>query len=120
MADRSEDRRVLSRTVPECELRVYDLETGEFRGRIGDLTTGGMRLVCDQAMEPGRRYHFRLAVPPELFGYSTNIVFDAVCGRCNLDDNRECCIAGFFDLTGEPGNIDAIEMLILRFNLARI
>jgi hypothetical protein len=119
MDGHQDDRRVQTRTIPHCELKVFDLESGELLGRVGDLTTGGMRLLCDRPMIPGQTYHFRLAVPADLLGYPTNIVFDAVCGRCTRDAHQECCVAGFYDLTAEPGNIDAIEMLILRFSLAR-
>lgn len=75
-------------------LEVRCAETGRIVGRIVDLTTAGMRLVCEDAVELGAEFH--LVIPIEDGpGRDENLRVDARCTWCGPDVNPDLFGVGF-------------------------
>lgn len=108
-----EEKRALKRNNLVCYQEVLDLNQGTELGQLLDITTEGMRLVGKQQFTPARNYHCRLVLSAKVLGRS-NILFDATCAWNQPDPTHHFFEAGFKSLTAEPGDIDAIEMLIMR------
>ncbi len=95
-------------------LEVFNLETAELLGRLVDITTEGMMLLCEKPLTPDTTYPCRMRLPSEILG-RTNIIFDATCVWQRPAANDDFYEAGFKSLIADPGDIDAIEMLIQHF-----
>ncbi len=95
-------------------LEVFNLETAELLGRLVDITTEGMMLLCEKPLTPNTTYACRMRLPSEILG-RTNIIFDATCVWQRRAANNDFYEAGFKSLIADPGDIDAIEMLIQHF-----
>ena len=95
-------------------LEVYDLNTGSLLGRMTDITVEGMMLINERPIAANKTYQCRMVLPKEILG-RTNIIFDANCVWSRQARNSDFYEAGFRSLVADPGDIDAIEMLIQRF-----
>lgn len=95
-------------------LEVFDLESGTLLGRLTDITVEGMMLISEKPITADRTYQCRMVLPKEILG-RTNIIFDATCVWSRQARNSDFFEAGFRSLIADPGDIDAIEMLIQRF-----
>ncbi|KIH77843.1 PilZ domain-containing protein [Geoalkalibacter ferrihydriticus] len=114
MTQNSADKRSQKRRNTIYYLEVYDLESGRLLGRLVDITVEGMMLISETPIAPDRTYKCRMSLPAEILGRS-NILFDATCMWSRKARNDDFFEAGFRSLIADPGDIDAIEMLIQRF-----
>ncbi len=114
MEERFAEKRAAKRRNSIYYLEVFDLERGGLLGRLVDITTDGMMLISEQPLAPHRTYQCRMVLPTEILGRS-NILFDATCMWNRRALNEEYFEAGFRSLIADPGDIDAIEMLIQHF-----
>jgi hypothetical protein len=91
---------------------VLSLDQGTKLGQLLDISTDGMRLLGQQQFTPEKHYSCRMVLNAEILGRS-NILFDATCVWTRPDQTRHFFEAGFKSLTADPGDIDAIEMMVL-------
>lgn len=108
-----EEKRALKRKNFMCFQEVLDLDHGTGLGQLLDISSDGMRLLGKQQFTPEQHYKCRMVLAAEILGHS-NILFDATCVWNRPDQTRHFFEAGFKSLTADPGDIDAIEMMILR------
>ena len=69
------DSRQLERKVTNDYFLVYDRETNELIGRVMDLTAEGVRLVCNDSIEPGSKFKAKMEMPQMIDRYR-HIDFD--------------------------------------------
>ncbi|MDY6847802.1 MAG: PilZ domain-containing protein [Thermodesulfobacteriota bacterium] len=112
--DQCAEKRAQKRRNTLYYLEVFNLETAELLGRLVDITTEGMMLLCEKPLTSNTTYPCRMRLPSEILG-RTNIIFDATCVWQNQAANSDFYEAGFKSLIADPGDIDAIEMLIQHF-----
>jgi len=108
------DKRSQKRRNTIYYLEVYDLDSGQLLGRLADITVQGMLLLSESPIVPEHTYKCRMVLPAEILGRG-NILFDATCMWSRKALNEDFFEAGFRSLIADPGDIDAIEMLIQRF-----
>ncbi|MDO3378478.1 PilZ domain-containing protein [Geoalkalibacter halelectricus] len=114
MTKKGTDKRTQKRRNTIYYLEVFDLESGRLLGRLVDITVAGMMLISESPITPDRTYKCRMSLPADILGRS-NILFDATCVWSRKALNSDFFEAGFRSLIADPGDIDAIEMLIQRF-----
>lgn len=95
-------------------LQVLNRETGNALGRMGDITTEGMMLISDAAVEVDAVYKLRVVLPEEGFAGKT-LDLDAQCLWRNRDRNPELVVCGlrFVDV-GEDA-MRTIEELVREY-----
>lgn len=109
-----EEKRTQKRRNTIYYLEVFDMETGRQLGRLVDITTEGMMLLNEEPTPTNVSLKCRMVLPAEILG-RTNIIFEATCKWCRKSVNPKFYEAGYRSIIAEPGDIDAIEMLIQRF-----
>ncbi|MDD4918750.1 MAG: PilZ domain-containing protein [candidate division Zixibacteria bacterium] len=78
------DRRDNARRRTAAYHLVYELETGEFVGRVINLTTGGLRLISDAAVAVPTKLSCRMRLP-DLFKGAREIMFDIESRWCEYN-----------------------------------
>jgi len=73
---------------------VTDVQSGEVLGRVVDFTTEGFRLLCNEVIDPDRRFDLRMELPISVQGAS-EVVCRAQSIWCGRDINPEYFAAGF-------------------------
>ena len=66
------------RKKPINYLEVYDRETGDFMGKVIDITTQGIGLFTEKPFQIKAPYQLKLVLPEKIKKHS-EICFDAVC-----------------------------------------
>ena len=95
-------------------LKVHELESGKVLGQVSDITWKVLHLSSATPLTKGVRYHCRLALPTVFLGH-TNILFEADCTSAEALSEPGQFLNTLVDLSADPGDIEALEMLILRF-----
>lgn len=109
-----EEKRTQKRRSSIYYLEVFDVDTGKQLGRLVDITTEGLMLISEEPTPTNVPLKCRMVLPAEILG-RTNIIFEATCKWCRKSVNPELYEAGYRSIIADPGDIDAIEMLIQRF-----
>jgi len=72
------DRRKHPRVPAPFEINVFDKNTGEYIGRLINLSREGIMLIGGKPMEINCIYECRMTLPVSIYG-KNEITFDAVC-----------------------------------------
>jgi len=99
-------------------LLVRDLVTGEKLGILTDLSSQRLVLESSTPCLIEKRYHLRLSLPSVVLNRS-QIMFQASCGECQ-EESDGVFHNTFFSPTADPGDIDALEMLIMKFAIRNL
>lgn len=120
------------RTVPELEvfmsqdqrkehrrhiiyyLQILEPETGNVIGRLVDITTIGIMIISERALEPGRELTLRIALP-EGFPKAKSIDISGESVWCHKDVNPDFYAIGFRITRLEEEVAQIIEALIAEF-----
>jgi len=102
MQIRREHRR---RNTPHLSM-VFDADTDQVLGRLVDITSGGMMLVVNSAIERYKEFHVRIVLPT-MVSDRTNLELRARAAWCKKDDNPDYYKAGFefLDIREEDENL---------------
>lgn len=109
------------RNQPRHMLNVYlevrDAETGDDVGRVVDLTTEGMRVVCNTELCVDREYHLLINadIGPEV---REQLRLDAVCRWCGPDTNPDLIAAGLSFESLRPRQQTMLARVIRQFSFA--
>ena len=107
----SEDKRAKPRRDLYYYLKVINSDNGKPLGRIVDLTTDGMLLVCDVTFEVGSTYSARIVLTGGLFnGKCLDVKFTTQWSKPDVNPSNFLNGVKFYDLDGETSNI--IEKVI--------
>ena len=94
-------------------LFVHDLATDEMMGRLAELSRRSLILESPHACQAGRCFHFRLKLPSAVLGHS-QILFEASCSNSHQHVEGSY-LNTFTSLQADPADMDALEMLIMKF-----
>lgn len=75
-------------------LQVEDIQTGTTVGHVVDITTEGLKLVSEKALDPGLNFHLRMRLPME-DDENREITFKAVSRWTEKDVNPAFFLTGF-------------------------
>lgn len=104
------DRRHSTRRRTSEYYLIYERDTGEFMGRLINLTAGGLRLITDHPVQIPDLVHCRLRLP-DTYNGAREIFFDIESRWCEYNRVGDWYEAGyeFVDLTElARGAIDAM------------
>lgn len=112
-----DERRNLRRRHLRYYLHVHDRGTGEFVGRLADITVGGVMLVTEDELIIGNRYELRIDFRNVLVG-KRHLLLSARCVWCEKDTINPAYFASGFeldDLSAEDSEV--IKALIVEYGL---
>jgi len=99
-------------------LRVKNQETNEIVGHLVDISTEGVMLISDQAINPESSYEFSMEIPhPEK--QITTLQFDAKSLWTKPDINPYFYNSGFCLVDPNPDTVSSIEALITELKQLR-
>ncbi|MEW5924187.1 MAG: PilZ domain-containing protein [Candidatus Zixiibacteriota bacterium] len=106
----SEKRKFVGRQA--CHnLSLFDRKTGDFLGRVVNMSINGLMLVSDQPIEFPKLYECKIELPEEILE-SRELIFDAESKWCNKNDELNCYETGFLlrNLSEKVGDIVRLLM----------
>jgi hypothetical protein len=95
-------------------LQILEPETGTVIGRLVDITTIGIMIISERALEPGQEFVLRIALPNEF----PNAKYIDVVGEsvwCHKDVNPDYYAVGFRINQPSEGVITVIRELITEY-----
>lgn len=98
-------------------LRVFERETGLQIGSLVDITSEGIMLVSERALEIGQVYQLRMELPAEVFPQG-RLDFDAQCLWSGNDVNPQFFDSGFKLLDTDEEAVLCIHYLIEMYGFA--
>lgn len=112
------EHRLYRRRSIAISFRVYDDETGQFIGRIGDISKGGLLVYGPSGLPVDRLYRLRIDLPDD-HGNPRSVKLIAKSMWSGRDTNPELFSTGFrlFELE-KPDNSAALQALLSRFTVA--
>lgn len=112
-----DERRNLRRRHLRYYLHVHDRVTGDFFGRLADITIGGLMLITEEPVEVGSRYEFRIDFRNELEG-KRHILLTADCKWCDRDTINPAYHASGYELESlSEQDMLVIKALIVEYGL---
>lgn len=111
------ESRLFRRRSIAISFRVHDADSGEFLGRIGDISQGGLLVYGPQRLPVERLYQLRIDLPQD-HGQARSVTLPAKAVWSGADTNPELCSTGFrlFELEN-PDNSAALAALLSRFTV---
>lgn len=112
-----DERRNLRRRHLRYYLHVHDRVTGEFFGRLADITIGGLMLITEDPVEAGRRHEFRIDFRNELEG-KRHLLLTALCKWSDRDSINPAFYASGYELEGlSEQDSRVVKALIVEYGL---
>ena len=110
------ERRQLERRHIMFYSRVFDRKTGKLMGYLGNITTGGIMIISDDAINCEVDYKLRLDLPEDIYGQAI-LNLDAHSLWCQQDIDPNFYNTGFRldDLNAEDRVI--IEQILVDYRL---
>jgi len=111
------ESRLFRRRSIAISFRVYDDETGQFVGRIGDISKGGLLVYGPNRLPIDRLYRLRIDLPAD-HGKPRSVKLTAKSMWSGTDTNPELCSTGFrlFELE-KSDNSASLQALLSRFTV---
>lgn len=108
------EQRKLQRRNFILDIEVFDRNTGEAVGDLGDITTEGLMIVSENPLEESKSFEFFIRLPEEA-EESLEIQFDAKSIRCRETIHESIFITGFVIPEINEETQEKIEHLINEF-----
>jgi len=98
-----EHRRRPRKNTPH-HVKVIDDENGNVLGRVVDITADGMMIICQENLNVGRKFNFRIVLPV-MIQDRTHLIITSEVVHCTQDPNPSFFKAGFrfLNINGEDG-----------------
>jgi len=109
------DKRSAKRRNIIYYLRLYDRSTDELIGQLVDITTGGLKLVCETPLTLDTPYSVRMVLPEPING-KNEIFFDIKSIWCKKDVNPNFYGVGFHYEHIAEEDLEIIQGLIYDFS----
>jgi hypothetical protein len=106
-----DNRREHPRHVPDFEVEVHDLNSGQRLGRLVDLSAEGFMLFSEVAIEVDSVMQFRLLPALETPGIKA-IELGAECLWSRPGGDNQHCWAGFQIIDISDAEADALQVLL--------
>ncbi len=107
------DKRKLRRRNLIYYLEIYNTTTGQLFGRLVDITSEGIMIVCDEPKDLNRMYGLKMLLPDNELG-KEDITFMAKSVWCKKDVNPQYYVTGFKLFNVVPEDRVIINRLIDR------
>lgn len=105
------DKRSMERWELPPVLRVYDADSSTLLGRIGDINEGGMRIVSEDAVLPGKAIRVSLEVPLDK-GRIGRAYVEGRTQWTRLDSDAGCWNVGVCFQRGTEASVQRIEQFV--------
>lgn len=92
-------------------LRIYDANTGALLGNLVDISTRGIMVVSEKAIDINRRFVLKMVLPDTLEGRK-EVEFEAETRWCQNDTNPEFYDTGFELIDPSELFLDAVDRLV--------
>lgn len=92
-------------------LRVFNQSDNQLLGNLVDISTRGIMIVSDRAIEPDQRFHLKMVLPETLEG-SREVEFEAESRWCQNDANKDFFDTGFELIDPNNSFLEAVDKLI--------
>jgi hypothetical protein len=96
--------------------RVFDRKTGKHLGYLGNITTDGMMIICDEPIDSEITFELRVELPEDVYSQS-EMNINAKSLWCNTDIDPKFFNVGFKFLSIDDNTLDLIEGIIKDFNI---
>jgi hypothetical protein len=107
-----DERRKVPRKKTDQFFGVYERETGEYIGRLVEMSTKGMSIHAVQPLDVNSIYEFKIDLPKPVAGRS-EFCFEAECLRCNeSNESSENYVLGFRITNIEFKELETIQYLL--------
>ena len=111
-----DERRKLERREIMFYSRVFDRKTGKHLGYLGNLTTGGLMIISEEAIDDQVSFELRVELPEDT--YRKNVLDIAATSLwCQPDIDPKLFNIGFELGRTDPEDLDIIEELVKDFKL---
>ena len=110
------EKRKLKRRQLIYYLKVMDGNTNELLGRLADITTEGIMLISEKAIETERPFSLQLILPTGMRG-GKKIDIEAKSLWSKRDVNPDLIDTGFRFIKISPEDLETIDELILDYEL---
>jgi hypothetical protein len=110
------NKRQLARNNFIHNFSVIEQQTGVEIGDLADITTKGVMLICDRAIETDRDYMLELA-PDEKILKGTKVDFNARAIRCTETEIQDIFSVGFIINKIDKISKDSLNALIEEYGL---
>lgn len=109
------DSRFFRRRSIAIHFRVFDAASGDFLGRIGDISQGGLLLYGPHRLTVKKTYQLRIEIP-EQEGEAPTVLLEAKATWSGVDVNPEFFSSGLrFIALDKPCNQAAVKALLARY-----
>ncbi len=95
-------------------LRIFDASTRELIGHLVDITTEGIMVISEDALEGGKSYDLVMDLPEEIAG-KKEMRITAVCKWTNNAANPDFYDSGFLIAENNEENLLIIKTLVQIF-----
>ena len=110
------ERRKEVRIPVPLSLEVKDQADGAVVGTLANISSGGLMLLAQRYIEPGRVLQFSIPIPDDLVSNDTHLkvgVESVWCEEDGMGDKHWC---GFQIIDYPPGATELLERLIVEFS----
>lgn len=93
------------------DLNLFDQKTGDYLGRVVNMSINGLMLISDQPVEFPKLFSCKIELPKEILE-SRELIFDAESKWCNKNEELNCYETGFLlrNLSDKVGDIVRLLM----------
>ncbi len=111
------DHRLFRRRSIAIDFRIYNADSGEFLGRIGDISPGGLLVYGSQPLGEEKKLRVRIDYPDSA-GQTCSASFDAQIQWSKVDVNPSLHATGLRLVNLEqPDAAEALAALLDRFTV---
>ena len=110
------ERRKEVRIPVPYSLEVKDQVDGAVVGTVANISSGGLMLLAQRYIEPGRVMQFSIPMPDELITSETDLMVGVESVWCEEDGLGKQHWCGFQIIDYPPGSAEILERLIAEFS----
>ena len=115
-AESGHEKRILNRHHLIYYLRVYDNTSSHVIGHVVDISSGGVMLITDEPLVPGKDYRLRMRFPG-MNSSRDELIFESLCRWCREDENPAFYLVGLQIQNIYPEEANFIQGMISELGL---
>jgi len=111
-----DERRILKRQYIMFYSRIFNRQTGEIIGYLGDLTHQGMMVIAEHPLETKEQYEISMDLPEDIYAKSA-LNFGVQCVWCKPDLDPNFFTIGFKLLDPVQEDVRIVHLVINDYGL---
>jgi hypothetical protein len=111
-----EERRKHPRRYINFFTRVFDQQSGDLLGYLGDITTAGAMVISESRVEVGKTFKLRMDLPEQQFG-KDRLTVEARSLWCQPDITPQFFNTGFEFQRIEEEDTQVIERIVQQYGV---